>query len=245
MPYFKNDEINVLLIHIPKTGGTSIEQYFSNKYNIELNNKSLFLHINDENLLNKHLEITSSLQHITYNQILKYSDFLNIDFENMKIITVVRNPYERIISDLFFFKLCSVDTPKDNVFEIIKEYLSGNCYYNDGIPKHLLDIGYNKDEIPQCLLVNYYDNHNIPQYKFITNEHKELIPNINILKTESLNDDMIRLGYEDFNIYMNKNANKVNYYDYLNDKSIELINDFYHDDFVLFGYNKINTVSNN
>ena len=29
MPYFKNNDVNVLFIHIPKTGGSSMELYFS------------------------------------------------------------------------------------------------------------------------------------------------------------------------------------------------------------------------
>jgi hypothetical protein len=58
MPYFKNKNINILFVHIPKTGGSSIEQYFSKKYNILLNNSSLFGY-------NK-LNITESLQHIQY-----------------------------------------------------------------------------------------------------------------------------------------------------------------------------------
>lgn len=41
MPYFKNDTINILFIHIPKTGGTSLEEYFSSKFNIKLNKYSL------------------------------------------------------------------------------------------------------------------------------------------------------------------------------------------------------------
>ena len=41
MPYFKNDNINILFIHIPKTGGSSLENYFSSKFGIELNKKSL------------------------------------------------------------------------------------------------------------------------------------------------------------------------------------------------------------
>lgn len=39
MPYFNNNDINILFIHIPKTGGTSLENYFSSKFNIPLNNK--------------------------------------------------------------------------------------------------------------------------------------------------------------------------------------------------------------
>ena len=43
MPYFKNNETNILFIHIPKTGGTSVDIYLSKKFDIPLNNKSLFL----------------------------------------------------------------------------------------------------------------------------------------------------------------------------------------------------------
>ena len=43
MPYFKNDNVNILFIHIPKTGGTSLDNYFSKKYNIDLNDKSLYI----------------------------------------------------------------------------------------------------------------------------------------------------------------------------------------------------------
>ena len=211
MPYFKNDDINVLFIHIPKTGGTSLEFYFSSKFNIPLNNKSLFLFIEDERLLNENMKINSSLQHITYNQIVEYSKIFHINFDNIKIITIVRNPYERIMSDLFFFKLITIDATKETVFDIIKEYL----------------------------VSDKYDNHNIPQHKFITNDKGKIIQNIHILKTENLTNDMKNLSYSDFNIFENINTNKVNYYNYLNNKSIDIINQFYHLDFILFNYDKI------
>ena len=42
MPYFKNNNLNLLFIHIPKTGGTSLEKYLSQKHNIPLDSKSLY-----------------------------------------------------------------------------------------------------------------------------------------------------------------------------------------------------------
>jgi hypothetical protein len=202
MPYFKNDITNILFIHIPKTGGTSIERYFSIKFNI---------HLNENNLYSSHgYFMNLSLQHLTYNQIIEYNNIFNIDFNNIKIITVVRNPYERIISDLFWFKKITIKSSKEKVFNVIKSYL----------------------------LSTEYDNHNIPQHRFITNNDKELISNIHILRTETLTKEMINLGYTDFNFFINSNNIKVNYYNYLNNKSLELINNFYHDDFILFNYSK-------
>ena len=175
MPYFKNDYVNILFIHIPKTGGSSIELYFSHKFNIPLNNKSLYLFLSNTIKLDENIIINSSLQHLTFIQILKYNIFFNIDFNNIKIITIVRNPYDRIISDLFFYKKINHDTSKEKVFDIINEYLVSNSY----------------------------DNHNIPQHCFITNDSKELIENIHILKTENLTNNMIDLGYTDFNRFDN------------------------------------------
>lgn len=213
MPYFKNNDANILFIHIPKTGGTSLEKYFSSKCNIELNNNSLYLFIDEDIKLNNNMIINSSLQHITYKQMIEYNNVFNIDFSNIKIITIVRNPYERIVSDLFFLNIINVDTSKDEIYNIIQEYLKSSDY----------------------------DNHNIPQYLFITDNYNKIIPNIHLLHTETLTDDMKKIGYEDFDVCDNKNKfGELNYYDYLNNESIAIINDFYHLDFVLFGYNKIN-----
>ena len=210
MPYFKNDFVNILLIHIPKTGGSSVELYFSVIFKISLDIQSLFGFIDNKTKLNKNMIINSSLQHLTFNQMVKYNHVFNIDFYNIKIISIVRNPYERIISDLFFLLKINVNTTKEETFKVIQEYIiSENC-----------------------------DNHNLPQYIFITDDNKKLIPNIHILRTETLTNDMKALGYENFNLYTQKNKVDVNYYNYLNDDSIKLINDFYHLDFVLFNYTK-------
>ena len=54
---------------------------------------------------------------------------------------------------------------------------------------------------------------------------------------------MINLGYTDFNEHVktisNINTEGKNYYDFLNNNSIQLINEFYDYDFILFNYTKI------
>jgi len=208
MPYFKNNKINLLFIHIPKTGGSSLEKYFSVKYNVPLNLKSLMSTENIRGFADKP-EINSSLQHLTYNTIIKYNDFFKIDTNNLEILTIVRNPYSKVMSDLFYFKKINIESSKEKVYDEINSYLKEN-----------------------------HDNHVTSQYKFITDKNEKLIENIKILHTETLNCDMIALGYKDFNIKMNMNPNSVNYDDYLNENAINLINTIYKKDFELLNYNK-------
>jgi hypothetical protein len=211
MPYFKNNNINLLFIHIPKTGGTSLEKYFSSKYNIPLNNDSLFGQNKKFNV-----NVHAYLQHILYKTVINYKSNFKIDTNNLEIITIVRNPYNKIISDLFNFKLIKVNSTPLEVYEAIKKFIK-------------LD---NKT----------VDNHNIPQNLFIRDSNDQILSNIKILHTETLNNDMKNLGYSDFDIYENKNKNKItNYMNYLNNAAIKVINYCYHDDFVLFNYNIINT----
>jgi hypothetical protein len=163
MPYYK--EIELLFIHIPKTGGTSLENYLKKTYK-----ETLFSGYGNNILPEDDLQ-KNSLQHQTYSTIYKYRDILEVDFNsNLKVLTIVRDPYDRIISDLFFLVLINRNDTCETVYNIIKDYLYKDCY----------------------------DNHNIPQYKFITDSNEELIENIKIFKTETLTQDINNYGFTDY-----------------------------------------------
>jgi hypothetical protein len=201
MPYYK--DINVLFIHIPKTGGTVIEN------NIEKHTPQKLFSGKTNNLLDFPYN-KKSLQHQFYTTIYNFRDKLNVNFDNIKIFSVVRDPYDRIISDLFHYKLIKKDFTAKQVYDIIKN----NYIYRDDL-----------------------DNHNEPQYKFIVDENSNLIKNIKIFKTETLNesnDELNKFIGFDINI---KNTKVNDYSNYLNTDSIFLINTFYKKDFELFNYN--------
>jgi len=288
MPFFP--KMKVCFIHIPKTGGTSVENYFSNIENKPLGLNTLYYrHTNDlahvidkkhrewnvrlNNFINKeimHLRLTAnynkdskkklqmiqnnmakytrsiqetmvdnselkklmlikhkgySLHHFTWNDIRTQKNILFgekiaklVDEKNndMTFIASVRNPYDRIVSELFFLKKINKTFDQIRVFQVIKQFLNDK---------------------------NHYDNHKTPQYKFVINEKDELIKNLKIVKTESLDSDMEKLGYKSFTNARCKNVNtkynKSKYSNLLNRESIELINNYYAKDFEYFNYSKL------
>ena len=171
MPYFHTDAINMLFIHIPKTGGTSIEMYFSNRYNVPLNIQSMY----SKDGTTKGVDNNISLQHQLYRDLYKNREGYGVAFDRtLKIITIVRNPYERIISDLFWKQLISVSSTPDEVYNTIQIYVA-DLHSTGG---------------------SSYDNHNLHQFEFVLDWDNDnaLAQDIVILKTESLTEGMQDLG---------------------------------------------------
>ena len=203
MPYYPDK--NILFIHIPKTGGSVIEEEIK-----QHTTQTLYSGCGNNILpppFNK-----SSLQHQYYSTLYKYREKLNINFDNIKVFCCIRNPYDRVISDLFWLKLIN----KDASHETIKQTLLNNYLYSD------------KVEI---------DGHQRPQYKYITDENEKIIPNIKIFKCEELNnsnDELCEfLGFK-VNV-VQENVNK-DYSKYLNNEIISIINEFYKKDFEIFNF---------
>lgn len=224
MPVF--EKLKILFIHIPKTGGTSIEHFFYKKYSIPVNTKSLYGFENNKKIgimfRSKINKSRISLQHYTWLMLQEHKNTLfpnNVIFDknSYKILTVVRNPYNRIISEIFYQKLITRQMTREEIYSIIYNYL------------HV----YNNTE---------FDNHRIPQYVFLIDENNKILEDITILKTESLTTSMHELGFTDFpDIKYNStvSVSDSNIKDYLNEESIKLINTYYRKDFEYFDYEMI------
>lgn len=218
MPYFELNDHKILFIHIPKTGGNSIKNYFLKKTN-QISEHNL---ISIKNKINKVCLEHQLLANILNNNLKNMNKTLNLDtiyiLENYnKIITVVRNPYYRIISHLFFTKMLNENSTIDDCTRALVSRFD------------------NYFKLESC-----NDNHIRPQFEFIYDfNNDKLYDNIIILKQETLNQDMQNIGFTDFDIKVNNNKLNIDYNKYLSKINIDLINVFYDKDFEYFGYVKM------
>lgn len=83
MPYFEYEDKRILFVHIPKTGGTTIEKWLQNLSPIRCFN------------LKAPPSLKCSPQHLTYEDLnaIFGEDYFDYCF------TIVRNPYERLASE--------------------------------------------------------------------------------------------------------------------------------------------------
>tara|TARA_A100001015_G_scaffold309615_1_gene409393 strand:+ start:925 stop:1704 length:780 start_codon:yes stop_codon:yes gene_type:complete len=245
MPYFwnKKKDINILFVHIPKTGGTSVEQYFSKISEVPLNIESLygfpwFLDVNVPRPFPNKV-FPNSLQHMSYENLLRWSrKYFNIKLFNntrIKFYTIVRNPYTRIMSDLFFWGFIDERATPEDVTVILKKYIA--CDY-DTIGDKVNDYQPPFHRFHHLLFDNF-DNHKTPQWQLVAKNEKELHAEMIYMRTETLTEDMINNGFTDFDYHeLTNRIGTINYYEYLNDESIEIINHEYGPDFELFNYEK-------
>lgn len=223
MPYFSNDQIHLLYLHIPKTGGMSIEKYFFEKYKIEKNHKSLYGYhhpcFNINKLIFKN-DNEHTMQHLTYKNICDFSDELGVmnNDVSLQMMTTVRNPYDRIMSDMFFFVVktnITLHSSKEDIEREIEKYLNDDKYD--------------------------YDNHRLPQCEFLFDKKGEIPKNMVVLKCETLTQDMQNIGFLDFHHHENQNRTgvKMCYQNLLSNDSIKRINEYYKKDFEIFGYDMV------
>jgi hypothetical protein len=187
------------LIHITKCGGTSIE-------NIGKKNGKLWGTFHKEYACNSCSHSHTVFKYINKEIQLKYDWF-----------TVVRNPYERILSE-FYCKWGGIGSYEKSI-PLVKE----EC---------------NKFLISKIKNYNGFGYHYTPQFFYLENDYNI---DIKILRLENLKEDFNNLMKDyDYDINLTNHDNKSNKRSFkisdFSEELIDLINVVYKKDFELFGY---------
>jgi|APGre2960657404_1045060.scaffolds.fasta_scaffold18819_3 hypothetical protein len=232
MPISKN--FNVIFIHIPKTGGTSVEKMLdmSRKNNFYTTNRKTEENIKDlifNNFSEEERLICSAknMQHFTLIELKKLldSNFFNNAFK----FSIVRNPYHRLISEYFFALY-------------IAQYNHLLTNIREECPTFPLFVQ-TQLNLPKLQRIQRFDGHLETQNSFLLDENGTLNSIDKIYKLETEMQDCLDFCRQRANInIMNIHAREGNYdkniAQYYDAETKDLVYNFYKQDFDLFGYNK-------
>ena len=222
----------IIYIHIPKTGGISIEEFLQSYYGYERN--AFLLNHSFGTYLDKHSHGAAVYPHMHYPlfRVIKELGKNKVKVDNTwTIFSIVRNPYTRLLSEMFFDNT-KIDGFKYHYFTIpINER---NRYLNKS-----LDLYFSNDPIN-----NYHSNHSLPQHKFFENSPLEC----QIFKfEEGLENILINLGFDakgklghHLNSFRYLGVKRPNYNDIYTGHFIETVNNLYYQDFETYGYEMLN-----
>jgi hypothetical protein len=216
-----SNQYNTIFIHIPKCGGTSIEkilgmagesELFAYDHIYQLKN----LKVSKEKFTPEEytLCVAKTPQHLTLRELKKIIP-LEV-FNSYFKFSIVRNPFSKLVSEYNYIK--SLDCHSDVLeFEDLVEYLHLDSFKR----------------------IHRFDSHLETQSSFLVNENLEIDKSIKIYRFESISEcmaDILKIGPINYEVHARKSEIYRPYQEYYNQKMIDVVLDFYKDDFVNFNY---------
>ena len=226
-----NRELKVMYIHLPKAGGLFIERVLKKFYGFETIKFGRNDH--DEFNENKNLQKSTNFKikpkmmlHLRNKGLIRYHEcdecpVTKEEFETFYKFTIVRNPYDRIVSSFNYLKkteMINNSTFDKHIFE--EETVSDYSYFHSFISQydHLLSSD-NK------IHINY-----IGKFENLNEELCTILKNIGISEIK-------HKDYLSENVIVNtSNENKIPYTDYYNEECLQKINTYFKNDFETFGF---------
>lgn len=205
-----------------------------------LNNKYLFVHINKSGgaIITKNMELNGNIKingcHRSLKNMLQIAENnFSLKKENLYIFTIVRNPWDRMLSMYLFYHKNNFNSPEffsgnsdiDNNFNSWIKYIYSKSF--DRNKKHG-DVNIYKYCFSNQLNWIKDDNENIINInkilKFENNELKDFFENELKLKKYNIEKKIHPTNHEHYSKYYNK-------------ESIELVRTHYQEDIDYFSYN--------
>jgi len=222
-----------IFVHIPKTGGSSVEQFILNHYGYKRNECLLVHGFGVDLSLKEGGLVPYPIMHYRLKTILQIAEANKVNIDNSwTIFTIVRNPYTKFLSDLMFTHYTDLKYNYHMLPNNAKDNYLDKCvneYFNHAAQE------------------NYHSYHSLEQYKFFENTNI----NYQIFKfEEGLENVVKKLGFEikdnfphllDVPTY--HNIPKPNYMKMLTPYLVETINNKYKQDFKTFDYEMLDPQS--
>lgn len=220
-------EYKIIFIHVPKCAGTSVESVLSGTVDsFSFANKKLEFYTESltptslaslplDKFTDKEFRLCASKnkQHYTYRELAK---ILSEDvLDSYQKITVVRNPYDRLVSEYHFCE-GSVKIHKD---------------FNNFVRTALALEEYKRNWL--------YDGHLETQTSFLINEKGNFSSIDKIFKFEDLNtcfDYLNNITGKIYKPHARRSNNRDSYEKYYTPELKELVYNFYKEDFINFNY---------
>jgi len=209
MPIYKNKKL--IHVAIPKTGSTSIYHIFKDKLN---NNDDLKIIIIGNT--------PKRLGHLTLKQIPLYHK--DIDINNYKIFSIVRNPYDRFYSIYKHMKNLNNRLIYTNIIDV------NNLDFNEWLVK-IERLG----NISNDTYTDYVNSFFISHFEYLQINNK-IEDSIQLFKFENLHE--LEIEYNIILPHLNTSNISQNYISVYNEYSLNYVYNKYINDFIQFNYEK-------
>jgi hypothetical protein len=222
-----------IFVHIPKTGGSSVEEFIMNYYGYK-RNECLLVHgfSVDLDFKESHF-VPYPIMHFKLKTILRIAEANKAQIDNSwNIFSIVRNPYYRFLSEVFFSNYTSLKHNYHMLPDSAKAMYLDSCvdeYFNHSAKN------------------SYHSYHSLEQYKFF----EDVDVNYQIFKFEEGLENIIKkIGFKAneplphmLNVSVYANVPKPNYSKMLTPYLVETINTKYKKDFEVFGYEMLDPIT--